>query len=211
MKEPWCIATSLRDATPRHRRSLRQEMDDRPSFRTPKTSDSAWHERIADLRSTERDRLLLLNALAVSTQLLARPARASPRSASQIQHTSVEPLAIPSGCLLYDLIPNMPEHRCALIAKYAELLAKQRLHRDIRTRSENEGWLRRNPDIRSVTKSSSNRSSRDRAFSSSGCRSRGSAGEEELTDMTHAPFVLQEGARRRVTVSVDRGGLPPRL
>jgi len=54
MKEPWCIATSLRDATARDivdHYAKRWTIE--PSFRDAKDLRFAWHERIADLRSTE--------------------------------------------------------------------------------------------------------------------------------------------------------------
>jgi hypothetical protein len=82
--------------------------------------------RISDPQ--RRDRLLLLNALAVVLLNLLGAAGESlgldrllkSNTSKRRTHSLFR-----QGCLLYDLIPNMPEHRLRpLIAKYAELLSR---------------------------------------------------------------------------------------
>ena len=128
MKEPWCIATSLRDATARDivdHYAKRWTIE--PSFRDAK--DLRFGMGMSALRISDpqrRDRLLLLNALAVVLLNLLGAAGESlgldrllkSNTSKRRTHSLFR-----QGCLLYDLIPNMPEHRLRpLIAKYAELL-----------------------------------------------------------------------------------------
>jgi hypothetical protein len=130
MKEPWCIATSLRDATARDivdHYAKRWTIE--PSFRDAK--DLRFGMGMSALRISDpqrRDRLLLLNALAVVLLNLLGAAGESlgldrllkSNTSKRRTHSLFR-----QGCLLYDLIPNMPEHRLRpLIAKYAELLSR---------------------------------------------------------------------------------------
>ena len=130
MKEPWCIATSLRDATARDivdHYAKRWTIE--PSFRDAK--DLRFGMGMSALRISDpqrRDRLLLLNALAVVLLNLLGAAGESlgldrllkSNTSKRRTHSLFR-----QGCLLYDLIPNMPEHRLLpLIAKYAELLSR---------------------------------------------------------------------------------------
>jgi len=133
MKEPWCIATSLRDATARDivdHYAKRWTIE--PSFRDAK--DLRFGMGMSALRISDpqrRDRLLLLNALAVVLLNLLGAAGESlgldrllkSNTSKRRTHSLFR-----QGCLLYDLIPNMPEHRLRpLIAKYAELLNQNRV------------------------------------------------------------------------------------
>jgi hypothetical protein len=106
MKEPWCIATSFRDGLAREIVMGLSTL------------------RIADPQ--RRDRLLLLSALAVVLLTLLGAAGESlgmdrllkSNTSKRRTHSLFR-----QGCLLYDLIPNMPEARLRpLIEKYAELL-----------------------------------------------------------------------------------------
>ena len=130
MKEPWCIATSLRDATARDivdHYAKRWTIE--PSFRDAK--DLRFGMGMSALRISDpqrRDRLLLLNALAVVLLNLLGAAGESlgldrllkSNTSKRRTHSLFR-----QGCLLYDLIPNMPEHRLRpLITKYAELLSR---------------------------------------------------------------------------------------
>src|SRR5208283_4507221 len=106
MKEPWCIATSRRDATGReivNHYAKRWTIE--PGFRDAK--DLRFGMGMSVLRISDpqrRDRLLLLKS----------------NTAKRRTHSLFR-----QGCLLYDLIPNMPEHRLRpLIAKYTELLSQ---------------------------------------------------------------------------------------
>jgi hypothetical protein len=128
MKEPWCIATSHRDASARDivdHCARRWTIE--PSFRD--TKDLRFGMGMNELRISDpqrRDRLLLLNALTVVLLTLLGAAGESlgfdrllkSNTAKRRTHSLFR-----RGCLLYDLIPNMPEQRLTpLIAKYAELL-----------------------------------------------------------------------------------------
>jgi len=141
MKEPWCIATSLRDAAAReivNHYSKRWTIE--PSFRD--TKDLRFGMGMSALRISDpqrRDRLLLLNALAVVLLTLLGAAGESlgldrllkADTSKRRTHSLFR-----QGCLLYDLIPNMPEQRLRpLIAKYAELLGQNSLF------SETFGWV----------------------------------------------------------------------
>jgi hypothetical protein len=85
--------------------------------------------RIADPR--RRDRLLLLNAFALA--LLTRLGAAG-ESLGMDRHLKVNTVKTRShslfrqGCMLYDLIPNMPEHRLRpLVERFAEILRQSRV------------------------------------------------------------------------------------
>jgi len=141
MKEPWCIATSRRDAAAReivNHYSKRWTIE--PSFRD--TKDLRFGMGMSALRISDpqrRDRLLLLNALAVVLLTLLGAAGESlgldrllkADTSKRRTHSLFR-----QGCLLYDLIPNMPEQRLRpLIAKYAELLGQNSLF------TETFGWV----------------------------------------------------------------------
>jgi hypothetical protein len=128
MKEPWCIATSRRDAVAREiidHYAKRWTIE--PGFRDAK--DLRFGMGMSALRISDpqrRDRLLLLNALAVVLLTLLGAAGESlgldrllkSNTSKRRTHSLFR-----QGCLLYDLIPTMPKHRLwPLVAKYAELL-----------------------------------------------------------------------------------------
>ena len=141
MKEPWCIATSHHDAAVReivNHYSKRWTIE--PSFRD--TKDLRFGMGMSALRISDpqrRDRLLLVNALAVVLLTLLGAAGESlgldrllkSNTSKRRTHSLFR-----QGCLLYDLIPNMPEHRLTpLIAKYAELLSQNSVF------NETFGWV----------------------------------------------------------------------
>jgi hypothetical protein len=136
MKEPWCIATSHRDATSReivNHYAKRWTIE--PGFRD--TKDLRFGMGMSALRISDpqrRDRLLLLNALAVVLLTLLGAAGES-LGLDRILKSNTSKRRTHSlfrqGCLLYDLIPNMPEHRLRpLIDKYAELLSQNSVFAD---------------------------------------------------------------------------------
>ena len=141
MKEPWRIATSYHDAAVRkivNHYSKRWTIE--PSFRD--TKDLRFGMGMSALRISDpqrRDRLLLVNALAVVLLTLLGAAGESlgldrllkSNTSKRRTHSLLR-----QGCLLYDLIPNMPEHRLTpLIAKYAELLSQNSVFK------ETFGWV----------------------------------------------------------------------
>jgi hypothetical protein len=133
MKEPWCIATSLRDGPAReivNHYAKRWTIE--PGFRDEK--DLRFGMGLSALRIADpqrRDRLLLLSALAVVLLTLLGAAGESlgldrllkSNTAKRRTHSLFR-----QGCLLYDLIPNMPELRLRpLIEKYAQMLKQNNL------------------------------------------------------------------------------------
>jgi Transposase DDE domain len=133
MKEPWCIATSLRDGPAReivNHYAKRWTIE--PGFRDEK--DLRFGMGLSVLRIADpqrRDRLLLLSALAVVLLTLLGAAGESlgldrllkSNTAKRRTHSLFR-----QGCLLYDLIPNMPELRLRpLIEKYAQMLKQNNL------------------------------------------------------------------------------------
>jgi hypothetical protein len=133
MKEPWCLVASDGRATaPQIIALYSKRWRVEPSFRDTKDLRfgmglSAVH--IADPQ--RRDRLLLLNAFAVV--LLTRLGAAG-ESLGMDRHLKSNTVKTRThslfrqGCMLYDLIPNMPEHRLRPLAeRYADILEQSRV------------------------------------------------------------------------------------
>ena len=133
MREPWCLATSNHDAAaPQVVKLYGKRWGVEPAFRDTKDLRFGLGlsaVRIADPR--RRDRLLLLNAFALA--LLTRLGAAG-ESLGMDRHLKVNTVKTRShslfrqGCMLYDLIPNMPEHRLRpLVERFAEILRQSRV------------------------------------------------------------------------------------
>jgi hypothetical protein len=133
MREPWCLAASNHDATaPQVVKLYGKRWGVEPAFRDTKDLRFGLGlsaVRIADPR--RRDRLLLLNAFALA--LLTRLGAAG-ESLGMDRHLKVNTVKTRShslfrqGCMLYDLIPNMPEHRLRpLVERFAEILRQSRV------------------------------------------------------------------------------------
>jgi hypothetical protein len=131
MKEPWCLATSNAGATaPQIIALYAKRWRVEPSFRDTKDlrfGISAVH--IADPQ--RRDRLLLLNAFAVVLLTLLGAAGESLGLDRHLKSNTVKTRThslFRQGCMLYDLIPNMPEHRLRPLAeRYADILEQSRV------------------------------------------------------------------------------------
>jgi hypothetical protein len=133
MKEPWCLAASDASATaPQIIALYSKRWRVEPSFRDTKDLRfglglSAVH--IADPQ--RRDRLLLLNAFAVVLLTLLGAAGESLGMDRHLKSNTVRTRThslFRQGCMLYDLIPNMPEHRLRpLVEQYAEILQQSRV------------------------------------------------------------------------------------
>jgi hypothetical protein len=130
MKEPWCLAASDPDAPAAilvNHYARRWTIE--PSFRD--TKDLRFGMGLSATRvgePTRRDRLLLVSAFAVALLTLLGAVGESLGMdrllTSNTSKTRTHSL-FRQGCMLYDLIPNMPEHRLApLITKFAEALSK---------------------------------------------------------------------------------------
>jgi hypothetical protein len=133
MKEPWCLATSERDATAAtliNHYSKRWTIE--PQFRD--TKDLRFGMGLSSTRigePTRRDRLLLVSALATALLTLLGAVGESLGMdrllKSNTSKTRTHSL-FRQGCMLYALIPTMPEHRLApLMEKFAEAVATSRL------------------------------------------------------------------------------------
>lgn len=118
MKEPWCLASSDREApAARLVNHYAKRWTIEPQFRD--TKDLQFGMGLSATRIGEpmrRDRLLLISAFA--TALLTLLGAVGERLGmdrllkSNTSKTRTHSL-FRQGCMLYDLIPNMPEHRLA--------------------------------------------------------------------------------------------------
>ena len=128
MKEPWCLAASNADATAREIVNLyAKRWTIEPSFRD--TKDLRFGMGLGAVRIGDpqrRDRLLLLNAFAVllltmlgeAGEALGMDRHLKVNTAKRRTHSLFR-----QGCMLYDLIPTMPESRLApLMEEYSERL-----------------------------------------------------------------------------------------
>jgi Transposase DDE domain len=129
MKEPWCLATIERDATVAtliNHYSKRWTIE--PQFRD--TKDLRFGMGLSSTRVGDpmrRDRLLLISAFATALLTLLGAVGESLGMdrllKSNTSKTRTHSL-FRQGCMLYELIPNMPEHRLTpLMEKYAEAVA----------------------------------------------------------------------------------------
>ena len=103
-----------------------------PSFRD--TKDLRFGMGLSSVRISDpqrRDRLLLLNAFAVVLLTLLGAAGESLGMDRHLKSNTVRTRThslFRQGCMLYDLIPNMPEHRLRpLVERYAEILQQSRV------------------------------------------------------------------------------------
>ncbi len=129
MKEPWCLATSERDATATtliNHYARRWTIE--PQFRD--TKDLRFGMGLSATRigaPMRRDRLLLISAFATALLTLLGAVGESLGMdrllKSNTSKTRTHSL-FRQGCMLYELIPNMPEHRLLpLIEKFAEAVS----------------------------------------------------------------------------------------
>jgi hypothetical protein len=129
MKEPWCLATSERDATAAtlvNHYARRWTIE--PQFRD--TKDLRFGMGLSATRIGEpmrRDRLLLISAFATALLTLLGAVGESlgmDRLLKSNTSTKRTHSLFRQGCMLYDLIPNMPEQRLApLMQHFAKALA----------------------------------------------------------------------------------------
>lgn len=128
MKEPWCLASSHAGKTAREITNLyARRWTIEPSFRD--TKDLRFGMGMSTLRIADpqrRDRLLLLNAFAIVLLTLLGTAGESLGMDRQLKSNTSKTRThslFRQGCMLYELIPNMPEHRLApLIQKFREYI-----------------------------------------------------------------------------------------
>jgi len=130
MKEPWCLASSESDATAAtliNHYAKRWTIE--PQFRD--TKDLRFGMGLSATRIGEpmrRDRLLLISAFATAPLTLLGAVGESLGMdrllKSNTSKTRTHSL-FRQGCMLYELIPNMPEHRLLrLMQNFAQAVAK---------------------------------------------------------------------------------------
>ena len=131
MKELWCLVTSTPDA-PQIIKLYSKRWGVEPSFRD--TKDLRFGLGLCAVRIADpqrRDRLLLLNAFAVVLLTLLGAAGESLGMDRHLKSNTVKTRShslFRQGSMLYDLIPNMPEHRLRSLAeRYADILEQSRV------------------------------------------------------------------------------------
>jgi len=130
MKEPWCLATSERDATAAtliNHYAKRWTIE--PQFRD--TKDLRFGMGLSSTRIGEpgrRDRLLLISAFATALLTLLGAVGESLGMDRLLKSNTSRKRThslFRQGCMLYDLIPNMPAQRLApLMENFATAVAK---------------------------------------------------------------------------------------
>ena len=132
MKEAWHLAASDGAlSAPQIIKLHSKRWTIEPSFRDSK--DLRFGMGMSALRISDpqrRDRLLLLNAFAILLLTLLGAAGESLGMDRQLRTSTVKRRVhslFRQGCLLYDLIPNMPEQRLRpLVEKYQEILCQNK-------------------------------------------------------------------------------------
>jgi hypothetical protein len=128
MKEAWCLATNLSDASARtliNYYAKRWSIE--PGFRDTKDLHFGMGMSTVRLSNPERrDRLWLLNAFAVALLTLLGAAGESLGYDRHLKANTVKTRThslFRQGSMLYDLIPNMPDERLRpLMQKFGEML-----------------------------------------------------------------------------------------
>jgi len=130
MKEPWCLAASDPEATAAvliNHYARRWTIE--PQFRD--TKDLRFGMGLSATRIGEpmrRDRLLLVSAFAMALLTLLGTVGESLGMDRQLKSNTSKTRShslFRQGCMLYELIPNMPEHRLApLIAAFAQAVSQ---------------------------------------------------------------------------------------
>jgi hypothetical protein len=136
MKEPWCLATSLAQASGAQVVALygrRFTIEER--FRDIK--DLRFGMGLSAMHIAEperRDRLLLLSALACALLTLLGAAGESLGMERQLKANTRQRRTYSlfrQGCMYYQSIPNMPEHRLRpLLERFAQLVSQQPVFRE---------------------------------------------------------------------------------
>ena len=130
MKEPWCLAASDPEATAAvlvNHYARRWTIE--PAFRD--TKDLRFGMGLSAARvgePTRRDRLLLVSAFAMALLTLLGATGERLGMDRQLKSNTSKTRShslFRQGCMLYELIPNMPEHRLApLIAAFATAVSQ---------------------------------------------------------------------------------------
>ena len=155
MKEPWCLAASDPAATAATLvNNYARRWTIKPAFRD--TKDLRFGMGLSATRIGEparRDRLLLVSAFAMALLTMFGAVgeslgmdRLLKSNTSNTQSHSL----FRQGCMLYELIPNMPQHRLApLMAAFAQAVAPASALSGLLA-SQNEGMIEANQWIITV-------------------------------------------------------------
>jgi hypothetical protein len=128
MKDAWCLATSLAEATPREIIDLyAKRWSIEPGFRDTKDLRFGMGLGIVRIDNPERrDRLLLVNAFAIVLLTLLGAAGESLGMDRHLKANTAKTRThslFRQGCMLYDLIPTMPDIRLRpLIDEFSRLM-----------------------------------------------------------------------------------------
>jgi Transposase DDE domain len=130
MKEPWCLATSNAEASAATViKQYARRWTIEPTFRD--TKDLRFGMGMSEIRIADperRDRLLLINAFAMALLTMLGAAGESLGMDRQLKTNTSKRRThslFRQGCMLYELIPTMPEHRLVpLITRFNEMLAR---------------------------------------------------------------------------------------
>jgi hypothetical protein len=130
MKQAWCLATSTTDATAKALMSLYgKRWSIECTFRDAK--DLRFGMGMGSVRVStpdRRDRLWLLNALALALLTLLGAAGEALGYDRHLKSNTTKRRThslFRQGCLLYELIPTMPEHRLLpLVERFAAMIAE---------------------------------------------------------------------------------------
>jgi hypothetical protein len=136
MKQAWCLATSLTDATAGAlKRLYGKRWGIECGFRD--TKDLRFGMGMGTIHVStpgRRDRLWLLNALAIALLTLLGAAGEALGYDRHLKSNTTKRRThslFRQGCMLYDLMPMMPEQRLnPLIERFAEMLAEQEVFAD---------------------------------------------------------------------------------
>jgi hypothetical protein len=137
MNQPWCLAAS--DPAEKTRTLINyyaKRWGIEPSFRDTKDLRFGMGLKATHIKNPERrDRLLLLNAFAIVLLTLLGVAGESLGMDRHLKANTVKYRThslFRQGCLLYDLIPNMPTERLKpLMQRFAELILQHRTFSDV--------------------------------------------------------------------------------
>ena len=135
MKELWCLATSLQNASGAEVVALySRRFSIEEGFRDIK--DLRFGMGLSSVRIAEpdrRDRLLLLSALACALLTLLGAAGESLGMERHLKANTVKRRTYSlfrQGCMYYQAMPNMPEHRLRpLVERFAQLVSEQPVFR----------------------------------------------------------------------------------
>jgi hypothetical protein len=136
MKQAWCLASSRADATASVLKSLYgKRWGIECGFRD--TKDLRFGMGMGSIRVStpaRRDRLWLLNATAVALMTLLGAAGEALGYDRHLKSNTTKRRThslFRQGCMLYDLIPNMPQQRLLpLVERFAAMIAEQAVFAD---------------------------------------------------------------------------------